>query len=407
MIESLFPRDWPRYVDGPCGTLVRDFACWIAPRGYTRSCATGHIRRFRSAFMRTGVKIGAGRSISSAALARRFAPWAHDPWYRGTHAAAKLYFAERELLIVTLKPKPFHSLLAAYESFLVDQRGLSVSTVKRHCQTVHVFLKSTCPRTRSLYRLSRNDIERFVDDVSRGCSRQSLQHTVAHLRSFLRYCFGHRLTGHRLDIIDAPRAFRHELPPRALPWNMVRRLISSIDKSNIEGCRDHAIIYLMAYYGMRPSEVAALTVDSVDWDNRTLRVDQFKTRSVAILPLDDRTVHVVGRYLRCRPDGPWKELFLRVRCPAGPIKAATIGDIYTNRVQRSGLPIQDSSAYSLRHSFAMRLLERGVGVTLIGDLLGHRVIESTCVYLRLHTNALRDVALPVPYRSRFAVEAGT
>lgn len=107
-------------------------------------------------------------------------------------------------------------------------------------------------------------------------------------------------------------------------------------------------------------------------------------------------MHVFGRYLRWRPDEPWKELFLRIRCPAGPIKAATIGDIDTNRVQRSGLPIQDSSAYSLRQSFAMRLLERGVGVTFIGDLLGHRGIESTCVYLRLHTDALRDVALPVP-----------
>jgi len=188
---------------------------------------------------------------------------------------------------------------------------------------------------------------------------------------------------------------------------MVRKLISSIDTSSIEGRRDHAILYLMAYYGMRPSEVAALTVDSVDWDNRTLRVDQCKTRSVAILPIDDRTVDVIYRYLLCRPDGPWEKLFLRVRCPSGPIKAATIGDIYTNRVQRSGLPIQDSSAYSLRHSFAMRLLERGVGVKSIGDLLGHRGMESTCVYLRLHTNALRDVALPMPYRGRHAVEAGT
>ena len=44
----------------------------------------------------------------------------------------------------------------------------------------------------------------------------------------------------------------------------------------------------------------------------------------------------------------------------------------------------------------MRLLSRGVGIKAIGDVLGHRDLESTCVYLRLDVQALRDVALPVP-----------
>ncbi len=44
----------------------------------------------------------------------------------------------------------------------------------------------------------------------------------------------------------------------------------------------------------------------------------------------------------------------------------------------------------------MRLLGRGVGVKTIGDLLGHHSLESTCVYLRIETDMLRTVALPVP-----------
>lgn len=44
----------------------------------------------------------------------------------------------------------------------------------------------------------------------------------------------------------------------------------------------------------------------------------------------------------------------------------------------------------------MRLLGRGVGVKTIGDLLGHQSLESTCVYLRIETDMLRTVALPVP-----------
>jgi site-specific recombinase XerD len=131
-----------------------------------------------------------------------------------------------------------------------------------------------------------------------------------------------------------------------------------------------------------------------------LRIEMRKTRAIVVMPVDERALRVLRRYLRLRPPGPWKELFLRVRCPAGPIKAATIGDIFDNRARRSGLPLRGSSSYCLRHSFAMRLLEQGVGVKAIGDLLGHHSLESTCVYLRLQTAALRDAALPIPRCSR-------
>jgi integrase/recombinase XerD len=58
--------------------------------------------------------------------------------------------------------------------------------------------------------------------------------------------------------------------------------------------------------------------------------------------------------------------------------------------------LTDHSPYGLRHGFAMRLLERGVGIKAIGDLLGHRTFESTAVYLRLNTEALRMS----PYKCR-------
>jgi site-specific recombinase XerD len=106
---------------------------------------------------------------------------------------------------------------------------------------------------------------------------------------------------------------------------------------------------------------------------------------------------MLKRYLRCgRSGGDHPELFLRNRTPAGPITHYTVCDVYSKRMEQSGLPLAGTSSYCLRHSFAMRLLERGVGVKAIGDLLGHRSLESTCVYLRLQVDALRDVALPLP-----------
>jgi integrase len=102
----------------------------------------------------------------------------------------------------------------------------------------------------------------------------------------------------RLDIIDSPRTYRDELPPRALAWNLVLKLLRSIDRSDPLGCRDHAMLYLMAYYGLRPSEVVTLMLTSIDWANQTLRVEQCKTRSLLVLPLSNQTLRVLKRYLR-------------------------------------------------------------------------------------------------------------
>jgi integrase len=155
----------------------------------------------------------------------------------------------------------------------------------------------------------------------------------------------------------------------------------------------------MAHYGLRPIEVVTLRLDSVDWDNAVLHVIQRKTRSQLVLPIAAPTLQILRDYLeqdRLRQDSDDPELFLRLRCPNGPLQRTAVTDIFDKRMREAGLPRQDGGAYSLRHAFAMRLLSRGVGVKAIGDLLGHRGLETTCTYLRLDVEALRDVALDMP-----------
>lgn len=100
--------------------------------------------------------------------------------------------------------------------------------------------------------------------------------------------------------------------------------------------------------------------------------------------------------------GALPHLFLRVRRPTGGLHNYAVCDVFYKRAAQSGLRLDGYSSYCLRHSFAMRLLQRGVGVKAIGDLLGHRSLEATCVYLRLDAAALRAVALPVPRKRNVA-----
>lgn len=397
MIEQLYPRDWHLYAMSPHGDLVCDFADWIVQRGYSRICSRLYVRSFRDVLQGNDVRRDASGRIGTSTVDMWFLPSAQDATCRATRRAVMKYLAARSLLAADIATSPLDALVEEFKTFLTNVRGLSPTTVGHHVQTIGRLIERACPDLGRLSNLTQCDIERFIQVIGTNLCRHSLQHTVAHLRSFLRFCADHGYTKNRLGVFDTPRVYRGELPPRALNWSVVRKLLRSIDRSTVEGRRDFAILHLMAHYGLRPSEVAGLTVDAIDWDQSSLHIKQCKTNSTMLLPLSSQAKLAIGHYLhRGRPASPWKEIFLKVRCPADPIKAATIGDIYAKRVRLSRLQITGSSPYSLRHSFAMRLLEKGVGVKTIGDVLGHRSLESTCVYLRLHVDALRVVALPVP-----------
>lgn len=395
MLEKLFPKYHQRYEASPFAEQLDRFAQWLLETGYGHDRAQGHVCRLRQALEAADTPLTS--TLGRADLDRLF----------GTSRAGALFAATRRAFARCLvdhgqwRPdaddRPHARVLDAYRDHLSAVRGLSPPTVAQHLSTVENFLNEALPTSSALNELTRECIERHVVATGKRISRQSLQHWVARLRSFLRFCHSRGLVAARLDAIDTPRVYRDELPPRAIRWATVQELLRSIDRQHSMGWRDYTILHLMAHYGLRPCEVVALRLDSIDWQAKILRVEQRKTRSVLLLPLADRTLRILKRYLHAgRPGSTRPELFLRARGPSGPIKNTAICNLYRVRVARSGLALQGTSAYCLRHSFAMRLLEQGVGIKAIGDVLGHRGLESTCVYLRLQLDALRDVALPVP-----------
>jgi len=87
---------------------------------------------------------------------------------------------------------------------------------------------------------------------------------------------------------------------------------------------------------------------------------------------------------------------LRIRAPHGRLKPTAVSEVFQNQARKSGLNIPYQGPHCLRHSYAVHLLRQGTSVKVIGDVLGHRDAESTCVYLRLAIDDLRNVALDVP-----------
>lgn len=396
MLTTLFPKYHQRYLESPVADWLAGFADWLVSAGYAHDPAHDHVRRLKLVLEARG-SVTPDTVFSVAELATMFTSARQQPLLRGTQHAFARFLAAEGRLVVEPDCNRFTPLLDAYRHHLTETRGLATSTISQHLTSARAFLVQAVPADALLQDLTAQAIERFIAGAGQRLRRQSLQHTIAQLRAFLRFCHDRGELHERLDIIDTPRTYRDESPPRALAWGLVQKLLRSIDRSAPLGCRDHAMLYLMAHYGLRPSEIVTLTLASIDWANKTLRVEQCKTHSLLVLPLSDQALRVLKHYLRCgRPGSAHPQLFLRGRTPAGPIRHTALCDIYEKRAKLSELALRGTSSYSLRHAFAMRLLERGVGIKAIGDLLGHHTLESTCVYLRLQTEALREVGLPLP-----------
>jgi len=375
------------------------FVSWLHDERYTDFVVDLHVRRLLYVAPRLGdlsFAIHEAPAVT-AAFGRERHPRSRRKVFAATGRAYVRFLAHQGRLI-TPSPPPHVVLWERYERYLQDVRGLSASARWHHGLTVRSLLTEGVPPCGTLQTLRRDDVERFIERRSQAVSRHSLQHEVAQLRAFLRYAHDHGLVAQRLDALDTPRTYRGELPPRALPWSTVTRLLSSIDQRTAIGRRDLCILHLIAYYGLRPCDVVGLRLAAINEAQQILRVVQRKTGSTLLLPLDARTVRLLRRYVdRDRRGAAAADpLFLRARCPAGPIARNAVGDLFRKRMREAGLPDCGKHVYRLRHTLAMRLLTRGVGIKAIGDVLGHRGFYGTSAYLRLDVAMLRGVALEVP-----------
>lgn len=407
MIGSLFNPKWQaRYNSLPIlGGIWPAFCEWLRQKGYSDTAIRRRV--YGGPLLEDALQSRGVRSLCelTASQLRSLAP---APSYWTPQLTCALissllsYLAERGEL-ATSPPTQRDMVIASFRQHLESVRGLTSSTAARTSARAAQFLQfldhdATPGR---LQELTMVEVDAFVAKLGLSLGRASMQKVVAVLRAFLRFSAAEGLVPVGLDSqIDSPRCLRGELLPRALPWSSVRILIQAIDRTTPKGLRDYAMLLLIATYGLRVGEVAALTLDHIAWRTRQFLLPRPKVGTLLPLPLTDDVASALADYLRNgRQASVHRHLFLRVRTPGSPVKSTTICDAFDCWAARSGIqlpPKGSGGPHCLRHSLAVHLLRTGVTLKAIGDLLGHRSAESTGVYLRLQLEDLRDVCLSLP-----------
>jgi len=294
------------------------------------------------------------------------------------------------------------SLLGKYDTYLRDVRGLTRSTRQRYQGMAQRLLDWYQERHRgcSLASLTGVDVLDYVTQLADLHPSGSWRNNLCSLtRVFLRFLHWEGIVDNNLDRV-VPTVPRRRLQsiPRHLPWEQVEALISSVDTSTPSGLRDKAVLLSIATLGLRNQEVRNLHLGDIRWRAGEIRLAETKSRRERALPLPDDVGTAIAEYvIHGRPRQSVPHVFLRHRAPQGPITSTHgIGEIVKKHLLRAGIQAPSYGAHVLRHSLATKMVNQGVPIKEIADVLGHVSIDTTAIYTKVDTGSLAAVALPFP-----------
>lgn len=230
------------------------------------------------------------------------------------------------------------------------------------------------------------------ENSDKGLSASSRARKVATLRSFFNYLCNkmHLLDENPIKDIDSPKI--KKTLPRYLTLDQSIALLEHVDGSNRE--RDLCILTLFLNCGLRISELIGLNRSDIQDD--ALRV-LGKGNKVRIVYLNQACKDALALYLSVRPPISGRDqdaLFLSRNHQR--ISRATVHNLVKKHLSEAGLDSTQYSAHKLRHTAATLMLQNGVDVKAVQEVLGHEHLNTTEIYTHIDNDALRTAAKANP-----------
>jgi integrase/recombinase XerD len=160
---------------------------------------------------------------------------------------------------------PVDALIAAFEGYLVAERGLAAGTIRGYCDHARRFVGGL-PGGADLAGVRAAEVTVAVLRESAAVSVSATQYFVAGLRSFLRFCFTTGLMESDLSKAVLAATGRRSSPlPRGIGRDNAKALLGCCDRRTAVGRRDHAMIVTLLRLGLRRAELAGLALEDIDW----------------------------------------------------------------------------------------------------------------------------------------------
>jgi len=390
-------------VKGPLAPFADDFRSSLQAAGYSSLTIVNELRLMGQLSRWLEAGDGTAMDLTEQRL-EQFQAERRDAGrvaYSSRGSLTSLLEVLRGLGVLPKRPEPVPGsrvevLLGAFNEYLLAERGLAACTAAAYVLRARRFLQG-CGVDRPLSSLTTSDITAAVLRESNALSVGAVQMFVASVRSLLRYCFIAGLID--ADLSGAALAMtgrRRSSLPQRISATDARALLGSCDRRSSVGRRDYAVLITLLRLGLRASELAALTLDDIDWRAGELLVHG-KGTQLDRLPLPADVGEAIAGYLqRGRPSATCRQVFLRTHAPLRGLGRGGVSCIVRRACVRAGLP--PVGAHRLRHTLACQLIAAGVPLQEIGQVLRQRSTISTAQYARVDVEQLRSLAPPWPGR---------
>lgn len=411
MLDSYFkyPGVLRRMRRGPLAGDIDGLAAEFACVGYTRATARRYlslVATFSRYAERRGVRCP--EALDGALVERFLGQVARSACTRSVarsalgHALRRVDHAGPGPTLSAGSDDSDARLLAAFDAYLRDVRGLQPRTsagVVLHARRLLHWYRAARPG-KALSDLESQDILAFVTHLGAACAAEATRSAaVSHVRSLLRYLHGEGvLTDDLARLVPRVPIWQFATVPPHLAWSDVRAVIDAIDHTTAVGKRDRALLLLLATTGLRSQEVRRLELSDLGWRTSEVHIRRTKCRRERVVPLLEEAGRALAKYiLTGRPPCAHATIFLCHVPPVRPIPlASTVAAIVRRRMTEAGLPASRGGAHLLRHSLATRLVQQARPIKEVADLLGHRTIDTTAIYVKVAVPQLKRLALPFP-----------
>ncbi len=294
---------------------------------------------------------------------------------------------------------PLADILSRYEKHLRSERGLVTATVLNYLPYIRRFLVERFREGPFLFgQVNPSDISNFVlrHGPSMSVGRAQLMTTA--FRSFFRYLFQKgELQANLAAAVPTVADWRLSTVPKYLAPEEVKRVLEACNHRTASGRRDYAILLLLARLGLRAGEVVALQLEDIKW-----RAGEILVRGKGLfhdrMPLPSDVGKALASYLRRdRPACQTRRVFVCMKAPRrGFANPSTLTTIVRRALTRADLHPTFKGAHLLRFSLATSMLRSGATMGEIGEVLRHRIPNTTEIYAKVDFDGLRSLAHPWP-----------
>jgi integrase/recombinase XerD len=293
------------------------------------------------------------------------------------------------------------SLVGLVKEFLANKKAQNYSdrTINNYGYDLNIFI-SWCEKNRieNITSINLDKLKKYQSYINRLKNRQtdevitlkSRLNLLSSLRAFFYYLYknNHILFNPAADM-ELPRTPK-SLPVDVLTADEIEKILSGINLQNTNGIRDRTILELLYSTGMRRKEMNNLFVSDIDFENKTILIREGKGRKDRYIPISERAIIWLKRYLDVRPKCIDNEDYLFLTDYGKKIQPGWLG--YLVHCHVKNVRIGKTGSFLLfRHSVATLMLENGADIRYIQQILGHANLETTQIYTHVSIGKLKEV----------------